>query len=156
MRARYALLLLPLSVSCVSLSAARNIQLATENVDTARRDDADKYAKYEVTKAGLYLDEARVRNGHGDFEVADKYATTAAELGQTAAQLARQRKDLERRRGKPAAEEAPAAVDPTAPVIIPGLPIENAPVRERPVFTPPPVDGSGKPKLLPPGMGGGQ
>ncbi len=144
-------------VGCAPLNAKRGIDGATEQVDTARQQSADKYARYELTKAELFLEQARERNGYGDYEVATEYATSSLDLAKSASQLAKQRKDLERRRGKPEAPAAEEVVDPTAPVAIPGLvepPVEAPPPKR--TFQPPTDDGSGKKKLLPPGMGGGQ
>ncbi len=146
------------ALSCASVDARRSIREGDELVREARTEEADRYAKYELTKAVLYLDEARLRNGYGEYAAARAYGGQAVELARSAVQTARQRKDLELRRQKTDPETPKARTPRPKPLPgapdLPGLPPVGAPEE-------PEGDGAApadqpKKKLLPPGMGGGQ
>lgn len=150
-----------LAVGCVSLDARRAIVESEDLVRDARAEDADRYAKYELSKAVLYLEEARLRNGYGEYRAASAYGARAVELARAAVQTSRQRKDLEQRRqGSEPADPKKRPPKPSSGnlIDIPGLSptAPTAPPTTPPPTTPANPDEPAKKKLLPPGMGGGQ
>ncbi|MBT9561084.1 MAG: DUF4398 domain-containing protein [Myxococcales bacterium] len=163
-----SLLLLPLALfsACAPLAAHDRLGELSTILGEAEREEAPKYARYEFTKASLYLEEARAKNGYGDYATAEAYATEGSEYARTALQTAKQRRDLERRRkrNEPVAPAAPTApvTPPTAPLQPEGTTPPTAPVSPAEVTPPdttpaPPIEAPPpKKKLLPPGMGGGQ
>ncbi len=164
-------LLLPLALftACAPLAAHDRLSELTSILGEAQREEAEKYARYEFAKASLYLDEARAKNGYGDYATAEVYATEGTELARTALQTAKQRRDLERRRKRneplvpalPTTPVVPAAAPPAevTPPVTPTsgstvIPAQVTPPEAVPV--PPAEPTAPKKKLLPPGMGGGQ
>jgi hypothetical protein len=64
----------------------------------ADRDGAATYAKYPYFKAVALLKQAKLKDGHGEFEVAWDYAARAGVLADEARQTSKARRDLELRR----------------------------------------------------------
>ena len=85
---------------CAPVNAASAIADGTDFVEQAKREGAKKYARYEFHKAIAYLDEAKLKNGYGEYGIARRYALTAAELAVEAKKSAIRRRDLELRRLK--------------------------------------------------------
>jgi len=74
------------------------IERSSKLVEQASVSGAEKYARYEMTKAGEYLYQARLKRGHGHYEIAEIWAERAGMLAVEAKRLALQRKNLERLR----------------------------------------------------------
>ncbi len=87
-----------LLVGCGPMHSAHMIKRSTKLVDNAAEVGAGKYARYEMTKAGEYLHQARLKRGHGQYEIAEIWAEKAGMLAVEARRLALQRKNLERLR----------------------------------------------------------
>lgn len=89
-----------LTVGCGPVNAASAISDGTAFLAQAERQGAPKYARYEYHKANAYLDEAKIKNGYGEYEVARRYAQQASELAVEAKKTSIRRRDLELRRLK--------------------------------------------------------
>ena len=144
-------------VSCAALDAKVAISDGTHAVQEAERYEASKYARYSYAKAELMLNAAKVRNGYGDYAIAQKWAKEAQSLAGQAKQKAKSRKNLEdqKNRVKGATKKRPAKRLPKTPKAskspASGNPVTTPP-RKRMKLLPPPRT---KRKLLPPKRGGG-
>ena len=143
--------------SCAALDAKVAISDGINAVQEAERYEASKYARYSYAKAELMLNAAKVRNGYGDFRIAQKWAEKAQTLAGQAKQKAKSRKNLEDRKNrvKRATKKRPvkgalktpkASKTPSS-----GSPKATSP-RKRIKLLPPPKT---KRKLLPPKRGSG-
>ncbi len=95
------IMLLSVSIAgCGPVSAASAIADGTSFLDQAKREGAPKYARYEFHKAVAYLDQAKLKNGYGEYGIARRYALIAAELAVEAKKSSIRRRDLEIRRLK--------------------------------------------------------
>lgn len=86
--------------ACGPVSASSAIADGSAFLAQAEREGAPKYARYEFHKAAAYLDEAKIKNGYGEYEVARRYAHQASELAVEAKKASVRRRDLELRRMK--------------------------------------------------------
>ena len=97
-RNRYMVQLIPVAVvslclmCCASLDASNAIDASAKALLAAENQGAAEYARYKYTKAELLLTAAKIRNGHGDFQIAQEWAGKAQLLASDAEQTARSRK----------------------------------------------------------------
>lgn len=142
------------SGGCAALDASSAISDTSTRVAEAKRNGAEKYARYEYHKAVAFLDEAKIKNGYGEYQQARLYADQAMGLAQEANQAASRRRELELRRlrGKQKfnkrfkrpkrplrpPEEQPKVAPPTQPQ------------PERPQILPPTQPRPKRPQILPP------
>jgi hypothetical protein len=163
--ARCALLTV-VCAGCGPIQSSGAISESTERLEVAERLEAAKYARYRYNKARLLLAEAKLKHGHGHYEIARQWAEQAGDLATEAAGNARSRKELERRRlrfrkgsrtptpGKRPLQTGPKT-KPTDPAATPGKakpgtgkPATGKPVERKKILPP----NTGRRKILPPGM----
>ncbi|MEC8022632.1 MAG: hypothetical protein VX223_01770 [Myxococcota bacterium] len=85
---------------CASLDASNAIDASAKALLAAENQGAAEYARYKYTKAELLLTAAKIRNGHGDFQIAQEWAGKAQLLASDAEQTARSRKNLEEQKDR--------------------------------------------------------
>ena len=149
-----------LLTGCGPVQAATAISDSMRAIEQAEREGADEYAQYSFYKARAFLDEAKIKNGYGEYEIARQYANQSEALAQEAARNAKQRRDLEQRRLRrrqrtqvptPRTEEtnpAPAQTNPApAQTNAPAEDQEEDQETERA-----PTEPTTRPAILPPNM----
>lgn len=124
MRAGIPVLLVVLAgaAACGPIQASTAINKAEEELRTARLAEAERDAPYEYTKAMLYIDMAKERQGFSDFEIsktladeAQRLAIAAKENGPRNARM----REIRKNAPKPPAPATSPAVVP-APALVPG------------------------------------
>jgi hypothetical protein len=140
--------------SCAAIEANVAISDGINAVQEAERYEASKYARYSYAKAELMLNAAKVRNGYGDYAIAQKWAKEAQTLAGQAKQKAKSRKNLEdqKNRVKSATKKRPEKRLPKASKSPASGNQATTPPRKRMKLLPPPRT---KRKLLPPKRGSG-
>lgn len=126
------------TLGCGPIQASTAISDGTNAVEEARRQGAEKYARYEFVKAIALLEEAKLKNGYGEFEIARQYAEQATELGREAGRTAARRRDLELRRLRGRRNQRNEQ-RPLVPPPNPGEGSPQAPQTSPPGTTPPPA-----------------
>jgi len=81
--------------NCASLDAQAAISNSTNALAQAEQHEASKYARYSYTKAELMLQAAKIRNGYGEYGIAQQWAKQAQVLATEAKRTAKSRKNLE-------------------------------------------------------------
>ncbi len=99
---RGALLLLSvgglLAAGCGAIDASTAITDCSSVLVEAEQKGATRYARYEYYKASAYLQQAKLKNGYGEYHVARVWAQRAGDLAKEARSTASRRRDLELRR----------------------------------------------------------
>lgn len=78
---------------------------ASSAVEAAKVHKAHRYAPYEYYGAVAYLEQARIRAGFGDFQVAVRYGEKAEKMAKKAVKLTKERIDAQTDVGTGSKEE---------------------------------------------------
>ncbi|HIA01317.1 MAG TPA: DUF4398 domain-containing protein [Myxococcales bacterium] len=97
MRSLFAIVILVL-IGCGPIRSSSAISTTQSLLSDAEKDGASKYARYQYFKAVALLNEAKIREGYGEFEAAANYAEEAEALARQSRLTAKSRRDLELRR----------------------------------------------------------
>jgi hypothetical protein len=118
------ILALAVLASCGPIQTTISISRADEKIRAAKLANAQADAPYELTGAGLFLEEAKQREGRSDFQAAKEYGDEALRLATAAVENAPRnahRKEIKGKNVVPAGQYltnpalGPAPATPAAP-----------------------------------------